>query len=270
MAALSRFISARLIRCRCAATSRAGRCSGAAAPARGVGLLRGRAARRRARGSRSRPRSLCWSGLRFSRPGYRRCWAGRARLAPQTIFRLAAENLGRTIHRTGITVAALACAVAMMIGVSVMIYSFRQSVDAWIGRGIVADLYVAPAANEVIGLHSFVPPGPRPRPRSRPRRPRGGHLPRGNRPHRNPAIRWRSAPCGARTGRNLRFVGGGEREKMREFFSGGDAVIVTESFAHRHGAQPGDILEHPHALRHRRPARRRGYTMITPATAASS
>jgi putative ABC transport system permease protein len=42
--------------------------------------------------------------------------------------------------------------------------------------------------------------------------------------------------------RNLRFVGGGEREKMREFFSGGDEVIVTESFAHRYGTREGDVL----------------------------
>jgi putative ABC transport system permease protein len=43
--------------------------------------------------------------------------------------------------------------------------------------------------------------------------------------------------------RNLRFVGGGERGKMRQFFSGGDDVIVTESFAHRHGTREGDVLK---------------------------
>ena len=43
--------------------------------------------------------------------------------------------------------------------------------------------------------------------------------------------------------RNLRFVGGGEREKMREFFSGGDVVIVTESFAHRYGTREGMCCE---------------------------
>ncbi len=43
--------------------------------------------------------------------------------------------------------------------------------------------------------------------------------------------------------RNLRFVGGGEREKMREFFSGGDTAIVTESFAHRHGTREGNVLK---------------------------
>jgi putative ABC transport system permease protein len=162
-------------------------------------------------------------------------------LARQTMFRLASENLGRTIHRSGITVAALACAVAMMVGVSVMIYSFRRSVDEWICRGIVADLYIAPAANEVIGLHAFVPPE------------LVGAL------EHDPAARavdtYREVTARTESGdlveigavrgadrRNLRFVGGGEREKMREFFSGEDTVIVTESFAQRHGAREGDVL----------------------------
>ena len=39
----------------------------------------------------------------------------------------------------------------MMTGLTVMIYSFRQSVDAWIHRGIVADLYISPASTETVG-----------------------------------------------------------------------------------------------------------------------
>ena len=180
-------------------------------------------------------------GFAFFAPGVSAILARVASLARQTMFRLAAENLGRTIHRSGITVAALACAVAMMIGVTVMIYSFRRSVDAWIGRGIVADLYVAPAANEVIGLHAFVPPG----------------LVRdleADTPvaevdtYREVTAQTESREAveiGAVRGadrRNLRFVGGGEREKMKEFFSGRDVVIVTESFAHRHGTREGAVL----------------------------
>jgi putative ABC transport system permease protein len=42
--------------------------------------------------------------------------------------------------------------------------------------------------------------------------------------------------------RNLRFVGGGEREKMAQLFSGRDVVIVTESFAQRHGTRDGDVI----------------------------
>jgi putative ABC transport system permease protein len=181
-------------------------------------------------------------GFAFLAPGVSAVLGRLARLARQTIFRLAAENLGRTIHRTGVTVAALACAVAMMIGVSVMIYSFRRSVDDWIGRGIVADLYVAPAANEVIGPHEFVPPGLMPQLEADP-------AVRAVDTYREVTARTAAGDpvgIGAVRGadrRNLRFVGGGEREKMREFFSGGDTAIVTESFAHRHGTQPGDVLD---------------------------
>jgi len=180
-------------------------------------------------------------GFAFFAPAFSAALGGLARLAPQTMFRLAAENLGRTIHRSGITVAALACAVAMMIGVSVMIHSFRESVNSWIGRGIVADLYVAPAANEVIGLHSVVPAGLIQYLEADPAvlavdsyhevtaRTEAGDM----------------VEIGAVRGadrRNLRFVGGGEQSKMRDFFSGGDVVIVTESFAHRHGTRTGDVL----------------------------
>jgi putative ABC transport system permease protein len=42
--------------------------------------------------------------------------------------------------------------------------------------------------------------------------------------------------------RNLRFVGGGEREKMAQMFSGQDVVIVTESFARRHGTRDGAVI----------------------------
>jgi len=181
-------------------------------------------------------------GFSFFAPGISAALGRAAALAPQTMFRLAAESLRRTIHRTGITVAALACAVAMMIGVSVMVFSFRSSVDAWIGRGIVADLYVAPAANEVIGLHSFIPPALVPALDADP-------AVLAVDTYREVTARTESGDAveiGAVQGadrRNLRFVGGGEKQKMRDFFSGQDTVIVTESFAHRFGAATGAILK---------------------------
>ena len=180
-------------------------------------------------------------GFSFFAPAVSAALGRIAATARHTMFRLAAENLRRTIHRGGITVAALACAVAMMIGVSVMIFSFRLSVDEWIGRGIVADLYVAPAANEVIGLHSFVPPGLVPSLEADP-------AVRAVDTYREVAARTddgQPVEIGAIRGadrRNLRFVGGDAPGKMREFFSGHDSVIVTESFAHRFGVRTGGIL----------------------------
>ena len=73
------------------------------------------------------------------------------------LLRLAARNLVRSLYRHAITVAALASALAMLASVSIMIYSFRQTIDRWLERRLVADLFVAPAANEIVGFENFIP-----------------------------------------------------------------------------------------------------------------
>jgi putative ABC transport system permease protein len=71
---------------------------------------------------------------------------------------LGAANLSRALLRNSITIAALAAAVAMTVGVSVMVFSFRQTVASWINDTLIADLFIAPASNEIVGPSSFVPP----------------------------------------------------------------------------------------------------------------
>jgi putative ABC transport system permease protein len=82
-------------------------------------------------------------------------WIFRDLLLP----RLAARNLVRSLYRHSITIAALASALAMLVSVSIMIYSFRQTVDRWLERRLVADVFVAPAANEIVGFENFVSEG---------------------------------------------------------------------------------------------------------------
>src|SRR6202035_1961140 len=83
-------------------------------------------------------------------------WAGqtfRAQLLP----RLAARNLVRSLYRHAITVAALGSALAMLVSISIMIYSFRKTIDRWVERRLVADIFVAPTANELVGFENFIP-----------------------------------------------------------------------------------------------------------------
>jgi putative ABC transport system permease protein len=80
------------------------------------------------------------------------------RRTPKIEAELAAANIARSLPRNSVTVAALAVAVAMTVGVSVMVFSFRQTVEAWINDTLVADLFVAPATNETLGASSFFPP----------------------------------------------------------------------------------------------------------------
>ena len=71
--------------------------------------------------------------------------------------RLASQNFVRSLYRHSITVAALGSALAMLVGISIMIYSFRKTVDRWVERRLVADIFVAPAANEIVGSEYFIP-----------------------------------------------------------------------------------------------------------------
>ena len=78
-------------------------------------------------------------------------WASRglgvvARLAPRDIL--------RSLSRTAVAVAALMVAVSVIVGLSIMIGSFRGTVVTWLDQTLQADLFVSPpstTANRVLG-----------------------------------------------------------------------------------------------------------------------
>jgi putative ABC transport system permease protein len=59
------------------------------------------------------------------------------------IGRVALSGVAASLSRTGVAVAALALAIAAMIGVSVMVESFRESLRDWLTRTMRADVYVS-------------------------------------------------------------------------------------------------------------------------------
>ena len=67
-----------------------------------------------------------------------------ARVAGQVtpLGRLSLAEVAASLSRTGVAVAALAMAVAAMIGISVMVDSFRESLRDWLTHTLQADLYV--------------------------------------------------------------------------------------------------------------------------------
>ena len=60
-----------------------------------------------------------------------------------TSGRQAVAGVGASLSRTGVAVVALAVAVSATIGVTIMVESFRHSVSQWVDRTLRADLYVA-------------------------------------------------------------------------------------------------------------------------------
>jgi putative ABC transport system permease protein len=70
---------------------------------------------------------------------------GAARLLAHVspVARLACADVAASLSRTGVAVAALGMALTAMIGVSIMVESFRESLREWLTQTMSADLYVS-------------------------------------------------------------------------------------------------------------------------------
>lgn len=69
------------------------------------------------------------------------------------LWRMAPRTILRSLSRTSVAVAALMVAVSVIIGVGVMINSFRNTVELWLDEVLQADVFVSPpslSANEVL------------------------------------------------------------------------------------------------------------------------
>jgi putative ABC transport system permease protein len=66
-----------------------------------------------------------------------------------SVARLACADVGASLSRTGVAIAALGMALTAMIGVGIMVESFRESLRAWLLQTMRADVYVsAPGVTE--------------------------------------------------------------------------------------------------------------------------
>jgi putative ABC transport system permease protein len=160
-------------------------------------------------------------------------WTFRSQLLP----RLAARNLVRSLYRHAITVAALASALAMLVSVSIMIYSFRKTIDRWLERRLVADLFIAPAANEIVGFENYIPEDFLKFLQSQPEVEMIDTF-------RYLTVTVNGAPTSLAvvtgTNRNIpEFIGGRNAEKY-ESFQAPDRVTISEPLAHRLRVNQGD------------------------------
>lgn len=155
--------------------------------------------------------------------------------------RLAARSAAASLSRTAVAVAALSTAVATVIGVSVMIGSFRGSVERWLDLTLQADFHLragnaAPGAAtlpEAVVDSVATLPGVAGLSLSRWRRlpgPAGELLLRAHRP-------------GPR-GWGLHFIEG-DPATVQPVLDAGRGVVVSEPFARRHGLGAGSSLELP-------------------------
>ena len=68
--------------------------------------------------------------------------------------KMAPRDISRSLSRTSIAIASLMVAVSVIVGVSIMVGSFRTTVVQWLDQTLQADIYVTPpstSANRVLG-----------------------------------------------------------------------------------------------------------------------
>lgn len=159
--------------------------------------------------------------------------------APRHV-RIAARNVERSAHRNTVTIAALAAAIAMTVSISIMIHSFRGTVDRWISATLVADVFIGSAANEVAAADGVLPPA---------------------------AVAWiqnhldvvrvstfRERMISFRGERTTLAITDGSNPREIQFIEGRaedvhgrflepDHVLISEPFANRFGLRSGDLID---------------------------
>ncbi|MEX0871895.1 MAG: FtsX-like permease family protein, partial [Aquisalimonadaceae bacterium] len=149
--------------------------------------------------------------------------------------RMAARGVEAGLSRTSVATAALMVAVSAVIGVGVMVDSFRSTFSLWLDATLQADVYVSVPNDgslkpEVVDMLRELD-GVRASGTARFTRVAAG----------DQRYRLRVFDLGGRPEGTFRFAQGGGGRAW-EAFADDDAVFVTEPFAHRRDLAPGDIL----------------------------
>ncbi|MEO1365933.1 MAG: FtsX-like permease family protein [Acidobacteriota bacterium] len=159
-----------------------------------------------------------------------------------SLGRMAARDVGASLSRTGVAVAALSIAVATTIGVAIMVSSFRATLVDWLGVTLQADLYASPVSQDNRGA------GP-------PLDPEILQILVDFPAVMHVATYRRVEVASSRGPTQLHALGAdrrsfqvfsfteGDRDAIFTRFSRGDGVLVSEPYAFRHGVGIGDSLE---------------------------
>jgi len=162
--------------------------------------------------------------------------------------KMASANLRGAIPRVSISVAALAISLAMMVSVSILIGSFRETVTYWVDQTLVADLYAKPATRTTAIDEGRIPAEAIDLIKSDPRVVTVDTFASTNVRLQDNTITLGAGDFGVMIehGRLLFKQPSDARERIREAI-GKDAVVVSESFALRFDKRPGDVIDLPTA-----------------------
>ena len=159
---------------------------------------------------------------------------------------IAARGLDASLGRTSVIVTAMAVATALVVGMAVMVGSFRETVVNWVEHRLQADFYVSPTGGGGRGASPTMNEDVAARLEAVP-----GVVDVGR--YRTYPIRFRDIPATLGLAdvalydrhSGIRFLEGPAPEAIWPRLAAGDGVIVSELFSYRHGVRTGDTIRLP-------------------------
>jgi putative ABC transport system permease protein len=167
-------------------------------------------------------------------------WLGR-RFGAEAL--LASRSLGSSLRRTSVLVAALSTAIAMMVSIGIMVGSFRETVIAWMGEQLPADLYIRPAGDPAADRHPTIAPEVADAIAKVPGvaavdRLRAYEITYNGRP----VILGGADLSGYRTEHHSDFFSGRDSDAVFRELRGANDIIVSEPFTSKHHVKAGDTI----------------------------
>jgi len=156
--------------------------------------------------------------------------------------KLASQYLRDSMARTVITIAALMTALSMLISISIMILSFRKTVDLWVEQSLNGDVFIFPGSYSITGYSALLPLEVS---RDLPSLPGVKAVDS----FRALEVEYQGLPAliAAVNGqvflnmKVIRFTKGNPQAILTQFVAG-QSVLVTESFSLRHRVEAGDRI----------------------------
>lgn len=160
--------------------------------------------------------------------------------------RLAADNVTRGAAKAAVTVASLMVGLSMVMGSAIMTNSFRASIDTWIEQSVPADLFVT-SNSAVSGIKNQpLAPGLADDIAKLPGVAAVDRVRLRNVDYETSRILLLSLDTRIRFDQHgswpiSRWVG--DRKTVISRLQAGEGVIISETFAHRFGRQPGQVVQ---------------------------
>ena len=159
---------------------------------------------------------------------------------------IAARSLAASLGRTSVIVTAMAVATALIVGMAVMVGSFRATVVDWVEHRLQADFYLSPAGGGGRGAPATMSEDV-----AAPLHAIPGVVDVGR--YRTYPIRYAGVPATLGLAEvalyhrysGIQFLEGPAPEAIWPRLAAGESVIVSELFSYRHGVHAGDTIRLP-------------------------